>query len=208
MQIKALQIEQKKEILPLIKKRWSPKEFDPEKTISQNDLTLLFEAARWAPSSRNEQPWNFIVVTKDDPEQFNKMINLLTESNKSWASTASALILTVASLQLAHNNSENSYAHYDLGASVANLTMQAIALNIYIHQMGGFYRDKAREIFQLTENYAPVSVLAAGYLPEDENFEKRKNEALAKRKRKSLNEFVFRNNWRNPFFEINDFQKN
>lgn len=208
MQVEALPIEQKNEIFLLIKKRWSPKEFDPAKRISQNDLTLLFEAARWTPSSRNEQPWNFIVVTKDEPEQFNKMIDLLTDGNKSWASTASALILTVASLQLSHNNSGNSYAYYDLGASVANLTIQAIALNIYIHQMGGFYRDKAKEVFHLNENYAPVSVLAAGYLPGNENFETRKNEVLAKRKRKPLNEFVFKNNWGKSFFNINDFQKN
>ncbi|MCK9425117.1 MAG: nitroreductase family protein [Ignavibacteriaceae bacterium] len=196
------------DILPLIKKRWSPREFDSLKEISQENLQLLFEAARWAPSSNNEQPWNFIVVTKNEPEQFNKMIGVLLEGNKQWASKASALVLTVASLRSAKNNTENFHALYDLGACVANLSLQAIELDIFTHQMGGFYHDKAKKVFQLKENYTPVSVIALGYLPENESFVTRKEEVLAKRKRKSLNEFVFKNNWGNPFFEVNDFQKN
>lgn len=136
------------------------------------------------------------------------MIDILMEGNKSWASKASVLILTVASLRFAQNSSENFHALYDLGASVANLTLQAIELNIYVHQMGGFYHNKAEKVFQLNENFKSVSVIALGYLPEDESFEARKEELLAKRKRKSLNEFVFRNYWGNPFFETNDFQKN
>ncbi len=208
MHIESTNTEQTKEVLPSIKKRWSPREFDDTKKISQENLQLLFEAARWAPSANNEQPWSFIVVTKDEPEQFNKMIDILKEGNKLWASTASALILTVASLRSSYNNSENFHALYDLGASVANLTLQATELNIYVHQMGGFYHDKAEKFFQLSEYSKSVSVIAVGYLPEDENFEARKEKLFSKRKRKSLDEFVFRNNWGNPFFNINDFQKN
>ncbi len=135
MQIKSINIEQTKEILSLIKKRWSPREFDPAKKIPQRDLTMLFEAARWAPSAHNEQPWNFIIVTKENPEQFEKMLNLLMDGNKTWADNASALILTVASLRSSHNESESFHALYDLGASVANLSLQAVELNIYVHQM-------------------------------------------------------------------------
>lgn len=208
MLIESTNTEQTNDVLSLIKKRWSPREFDPLKKISQEDLKLLFEAARWAPSSYNEQPWNFIVVTKDEPEQFNKMIDVLMEGNKLWASKASALVLTVASLRSPHNSSGNFHAFYDLGASVANLSLQAIELDIFTHQMGGFYHDKAEKVFQLNENFKSVSVIALGYLPENESFESRKEELFVRRKRKSLNEFVFRNNWGNPFFEIKDFEKN
>ncbi|MFA6978271.1 MAG: nitroreductase family protein [Ignavibacteriaceae bacterium] len=208
MQIELPNTEQTNEILNLIKKRWSPREFDPTKKISPAQISLLFEAARWAPSAFNEQPWNFIIVTKDNPEQFEKILNLLMDGNRTWAANASALILTVASLRASHNGDENFHALYDLGASVTNLSLQAVEQNIYIHQMGGFYHDKARKTFQLNEDYAPVSVLALGYLPETKSFKENKERILAKRKRKSLNEFVFRNNWGSPFFELNDFQKN
>ena len=208
MQRESANTEQTNEFLSLIKKRWSPKDFDLEKNFSPENLQLLFEAARWAPSSRNEQPWNYILVKKDEPEQFEKMIDVLIESNKTWASKASVLVLTVASLRLSHNGSNNFYALYDLGASVASLSLQAIELDIFTHQMGGFNHYKAKDVFHLSENYSPVSILALGYLPEDVSFQNRKEELLTKRKRKSLNEFVFRNNWGNPFFEVNEFQKN
>jgi len=196
------------EVLSHIKKRWSPREFDPKRKISNEDLSLLFEAARWTPSAYNEQPWNFIVVTKDDQIDFDRMINVLMDGNKAWASQASALVLTVASLDLAHNGSKNFHALYDLGASVANLTMLATGLNIFVHQMGGFIHNKAKAIFKLPENYTPVSILALGYLPTNENFEERKKELLIKRKRKPLNEFVFKNSWNNPFFSMTEFQNN
>lgn len=208
MQIEPANKEQAYEILSQIKKRWSPREFDPAKKISPSQISLLFEAARWAPSAFNDQPWNFIIVTKDNPVQFGKMLSLLKEGNKTWAENASALILTVAFLRSSHDGSENFHALYDLGASVTNLSLQAVELNIYVHQIGGFYHDKAKKAFQLDEDYLPVSVLALGYLPESESFKERKERLLTKRKRKSLNEFVFRNNWGSPFFEINDFQKN
>ena len=200
--------EQKTEILPLIKKRWIPREFDPVKNICQEDLNLLFEAARWAPSSYNEQPWSFIVATKENSDEFKKIISILMTGNKAWASQASALVLTVASLRSSHSGSENFHALYDLGASVANLTTEATELNICVHQMGGFHHDSAKVVFKLPEMYSPVSVLAIGYLPENADFEARARELFTKRKRKPLDEFVFRNAWGNPFFEMNDFQKN
>jgi len=200
--------EQTLKTLSLIKKRWTTREFDPEKEISHENLALLFEAARWTPSAYNEQPWNFIMVTRHELEQFQKMINLLKEGNKPWASKAFALVLTVASLKTTHSDSDNFHALYDLGASVANLTLQATELNITVNQVGGFYHDKAKDVFHLSENYSPVSILALGYDPDTESFEIRKKERDAARKRKSLCQFVFRNQWGNPFVTINDFQKN
>lgn len=208
MNIETIKTEQTTEILSFIKKRWSPREFDPEKRISQNDLALLFEAARWAPSSRNEQPWSFIVITRDDPEQFNKMIDLLMDGNKSWASTAFALVLTVTTQQFLYNGSNNFHAQYDLGSSVANLILQATELNIYAHQMGGFYQDKAKKVFHLDKNHEPISILALGYLPENESFETRKQEQFVNRKRKVVNDFVYKNDWGNPLFELTETNKN
>jgi len=208
MQIDSSHIEQANNVVSLIKKRWSPREFDPSRKISSQEIGLLFEAARWTPSAYNEQPWNFIIATKDNPEQFDKMLSLLSDDNKVWAVNASALVLTVASLRSSYNESINFHALYDLGASVANLSLQAISLNIYVNQMGGFSHDKAKNIFRLNDDLAPVSVLALGYLPENKDFQEKKSRRLAKRKRKSLNEFVFKNDWGNPFFEMDDFQKN
>lgn len=200
--------EQTNDILSLIKKRWTTREFDSQKEISHEDLALLFEAARWTPSAYNEQPWNFIMVTRHEPEQFERVIDLLKEGNKTWASKAFALVLTVAALKATHNNTDNFHALYDLGASIASLTLQATELNITVNQMGGFYRDKAKEAFQLHENYTPVSILALGYAPETESFEMYKKERALQRKRKPLGQFVFRNQWGNPFITVNDFQKN
>lgn len=208
MQIESTNTEQTNEIINLIKKRWSPREFDPAKKISSSQISQLFEAARWTPSAYNEQPWKFIIVTKDNPEQFEKMLNLLTDGNKVWAANASALILTIASLRSSHNGAENFHALYDLGACVTNLSLQAVELDIHVNQMGGFHRDKATKVFKLGEEYVAVSILALGYLPETETFKEKKERHVANRKRKFLNEFVFRNNWGNPFFELNDFQKN
>ena len=208
MQRESVNTEQTNQTLSLIKKRWTTRDFDPEKEISHENLALLFEAARWTPSAYNEQPWNFILVTQHEPEQFEQMINLLKEGNKPWASKAFALVLTVARLKATHNETDNFHALYDLGASVANLTLQATELNITVNQMGGFYHDKAKELFNLGENYSPASILALGYEPETESFEIHKKERAAQRKRKSLGQFVFRNQWGNPFVTINDFQKN
>jgi len=201
-------IEETSDVISLLKKRWSTRKYDPTKAIGVKDLCSLFEAARWTPSAYNEQPWNFIIVTRNEKEQFQKVIELLNEGNKLWASDAFALVVAVVSLNSSHNNHPNFHALYDLGASVANLTAQAVHLNIAVNQMGGFSREKAFKLFNLDEQYIPVTVLALGYPPEDEAFEDYKIERQKKRTRKSLDQFVFMNDWGTPFFSLNDNQNN
>jgi nitroreductase len=146
-----------------IQERWSPLAFDT-KSVSPADLHVLFEAARWAPSCFNEQPWNFIVGTKDgDPETYEKLLSCLTPGNVAWASTAPVLFLGVARLTFAHNGAENRYAFYDTGQALGAITFQASALGIALHQMGGYDIEKARATFSIPEGYSPVAMVALGY---------------------------------------------
>ncbi|MCX6150525.1 MAG: nitroreductase family protein [Ignavibacteriales bacterium] len=175
----------------LIIKRNSPRAFT-EKEIEPEKLEDLFEAARWAASSMNEQPWRFIVAVRKDLENFDKMVKILNEPNKIWAKNAGALILTVAKQNLDFNNKLNKYAFYDVGQSVANLTLQATAINLYVHQMGGFSAEKAKEVFLLPDEFSAVSVLAIGYKGEPEMLpENLKVRELAVRTRKPIDEIIY-----------------
>ncbi len=175
----------------IIKNRYSTRAFS-EKAIVGEKILSLFEAARWSPSSRNEQPWRFIFGTKEDQTTFNKIAGILNPSNHLWAYKAPLLILTIAKLNINSSEQINRHALHDLGLAIANLTFQASALDLYVHQMGGFDQKKARDIFKRPLNYEPVTVLAVGYkgdlkiLPEN-----LKVRELSERKRKDLREIVF-----------------
>ncbi len=175
----------------IIKNRYSTRAFS-DKVIDENKIISLFEAARWSPSSRNEQPWRFIAGTKEDQNTFNKIAGTLNPANKIWAVNAPLLILTVVKLTVNSTDQINKHALHDLGLAIANLTFQASALDLYVHQMGGFNQEQAREIFEIPGDYEPVTILAVGYkgnpdlLPEN-----LKARELAERKRKNLSELVF-----------------
>jgi len=143
--------------------RFSPMYFQKERSIAAEDLRTLFEAARWAASSFNEQPWHFVYALRTDDEQFGKFLSFLTEYNQQWASSASALVVAVASETLQQTGKPNSYAWYDTGQAVAQLVLQASALGIQGHQMGGFDKEEARKALGIPEGYQPVSVIALGY---------------------------------------------
>jgi nitroreductase len=182
----------------LIRRRWSPRAF-ADKTVPPDLLRSLFEAARWAASSMNDQPWAYLVATKDDAENFAKMVSVLMDGNSIWAKNAPVLLLSVARLNFKHNGSANRVAVHDLGAANASLTLQATALGLGVHQMGGFHRDKAREVFQIPEGWEPVAAMAIGY-PGDpaslpENLQKRE---IAPRSRQPLSEFVMSGSWGRP----------
>lgn len=171
----------------LLARRWSPKAFSP-RPIEPAKLRQLFEAARWAPSSYNAQPWAFIVAAREDAEGFNRLLSTLMDVNQQWARQAPVLILAVAKLDFDHVARANRHAFYDLGQAVANLTVQATALDMHIHQMGGFDPGLARELFAVPSGYEPVAVLALGYQlapPADR----------AVRTRKPLADFVFSGSW-------------
>jgi nitroreductase len=178
------------DIHPLIKKRWSPRAFLSQ-PVDKEVLRRIFEAARWAPSSYNEQPWRFIFGEKDD-ETWEKIFQTLKPSNKLWAALAPVLILSVGKKIVTINNTTNKVYQYDVGQSVAYITFQVMQEGLYIHQMGGFDGDKARDTFEIPEDYQPVTVLAIGYKGEPGilNEEHQKKE-LAPRQRRQADDFVF-----------------
>lgn len=177
-------------ILPAIHQRWSPRAFQ-DRAVSPADLARLFEAARWAPSSYNEQPWRFLVGLRGSSTH-QKITSALIPFNQSWAPKAPVLMLGVAKTRFSHDNSTNDYAFYDLGAAAALLVVQATALGLVTHQMGGFDHAAARKALEIPEDYLIGSVTALGYLGEPALLpnERMIAQETAPRTRKPLSEFV------------------
>jgi nitroreductase len=179
----------------LIRDRWSPRAF-AAKPIEPALLASLFEAARWAPSSSNEQPWAFLVATKDDPENFAKTLSVLVEFNAGWAKEAAALVLAISSLKFHANGTPNRNAFYDTGASTALLSMEATHRGLAVHQMAGFDPAKAKQVFEIPEDWEPIAAMAIGYPGHpDALSEKLKDREIAPRTRKPLSEFVMSGRW-------------
>ncbi len=180
----------------LIKKRWSPRAF-AARPVEHDKLLSLFEAARWAPSSRNAQPWSFILATKEDVVGFNRLLGCLTRENRRWAQRAPVLILCVAHRYLRPGKVDR-LAFYGVGLAVGNLVIQATALGLYVHQAGGINKSAVREAFNIPEGYEPVDVIAVGYVGEPENLPADLQEQeRAPRERKPLAQFVFSGRWGN-----------
>ncbi len=179
----------------LLMKRWSPRAFS-DMPVSKEIVQRLLEAARWSPSSYNEQPWAFFVATKDRPEAYGRLLGCLIDFNQSWAQTAPLLIITAAHLTLERNGKPNLHAYHDVGLASAMLTMQATAEDLLVHQMAGIKVDYTRETLKLPAGWDPVTALAIGYLgdpsvlPEDV----RKREG-GERTRKPVESFVFGGVW-------------
>jgi len=149
-------------IHPILKARWSPRSFDGGRIVEHDKEQRLFEAARWAPSSFNEQPWRFIVGRKGDPTWTN-IVETMVAFNQEWARHAPLLIMTLGKKTYSKNGDTNSVYKYDLGASVAHMTFQAYHDGLVMHQMGGFSKEKAIAAFDLAADYDPVTILAVGY---------------------------------------------
>lgn len=179
------------EINHLLAERWSPRAFKDEQ-ISDESIVKMLEAARWAPSSMNDQPWQ-IIVGKNQDKTFKKILEALVEFNQMWAKNASVLMLCCGN-KLRENNDPNKVYKYDVGQAIAHLSIQAMSENIFVHQMGGFSAEKASALFQLPENIVPLSVIAIGYLGDPEILHPRMQVSeKAERERKSLKDFVFQN---------------
>jgi nitroreductase len=179
----------------LIARRWSPYAFS-DRPVSDDDLRSLFEAARWAASSYNEQPWAYIVATKADPDAFERLLSCLVEGNQVWAAAAPVLALGCTSLWFTLNGQPNAAAVHDLGLASANLTLEATARGLVLHQMIGILPDKARETYDIPEGIQPLTGLAIGYAADPSTLpEKYRERDLAPRSRKSLNQFVFDGEW-------------
>ena len=178
--------------------RWSPYAFE-EHPVSEADLCSLFEAARWAASSYNEQPWNYIVATKENSDHFQQLLSCLVEANQIWAKNAPVLALGIVSLKFALNNKDNRAAIHDLGLATGNLSVEATARGICVHQMIGIYPDKARDLFDIPDGYEAWTALAIGYRGDSMTLlDPLKERDLIPRQRKPLEQFVFGDKWGNP----------
>jgi nitroreductase len=185
-------------IHPLIASRRSPRAF-ASTSVEAEILASLMEAARWAPSCMNEQPWSFIVATKENKSDFDRLLGCLVEFNVQWAQHAPVLLLSVARLTYEATGKLNRHALHDVGQAIANLTFQATALGLVVHQMAGFDVEKARREFSIPQDYEPVAAAAIGYpgysaeLPE-----KLRKKDASPRERKALTNFVFEGGWGHP----------
>jgi nitroreductase len=179
----------------LIAERWSPYAFGPD-SVSDEDLRSLFEAARWAASSYNEQPWHYIVAKREDADGFEKLLSALVDPNQAWAKAAAVLALGVVSKNFKRNGKPNKAAVHDLGLASAQLTLEATSRGLVVHQMIGILPDRAREIYGIPEDAEAVTGLAIGVAADegaapDELTERDRGE----RTRRTLGEFVFAGSW-------------
>lgn len=180
-------------ILDLFARRWSTRAYTSQ-SVAPETLRVLLEAARWAPSSGNGQPWSFLVARKEDAADFGRLAATLNPGN-AWAKSAAALMIAVAALDRAPGK-PNAHAWFDLGLACENMALQATALGLGLHMMAGFSADKVREACGIPERFAPVAAIAIGYpadpdtLPED-----LRAKDLAPRVRKPQSEFVFSATW-------------
>ena len=181
---------------PLIRERWSPRAFS-ERPVSPDDLDVLVEAARWAASSSNEQPWTLLIGDRaTDPEGHARILATLVPANSVWAARAPVLAVAVARLTFTRNGRPNRHAQYDTGQAIASLALQATAMGLVVHQMAGFDGDKARELLAIPEGFEPMAVIAMGYpgATSDLSEELRQRE-LTPRTRRPASEWAFGAKW-------------
>ncbi|MFN0196090.1 MAG: nitroreductase family protein [Planctomycetaceae bacterium] len=185
-------------IFPLIdpiRLRWSPVVYD-DRPIEPEKIGSLLEAARWAASSYNDQPWSYIAATRRQPEAYQKLFSCLVEANQIWANKADMLLLAVARLNSTRTGKPNRHALHDVGQANANLVLQATAMGLASHQMAGFQPALAREKFQIPEGFEPLTMLAIGY-PGDLNqaVSELKSRDQSPRQRRPLTDWVFTDAW-------------
>lgn len=170
-------------------KRHSGRSYDASRPVAEDQLRKIVKSARLSPSSFNDQPWAFIICDKTtNPDAYDKAFSTLVEFNQGWAKDASVLIVSVASVNSAKDNSFNRWAEYDTGAATYGMMLQATSLGLMAHQMGGFDAAKMTEVFNIPEGFTPMSVMAVGYAAET-------NEKPAKKERKPLGENFFNGSW-------------
>jgi len=182
----------------LLSERWSPYAFS-DRPVSEIDLGSLFEAARWAASSYNEQPWTYFVATHKNPGEFERLLSCLEPANQAWAKAAPVLVLGVVTLRFAKNDRENRAATHDLGLASANLVVEATARGLSVHQMIGILPDQARTLYQIPSQAEAWTAMAIGYRMSTADLpEGLRARDLAPRERKPASQFVFDGSWGQP----------
>jgi nitroreductase len=185
-------------ITDLIARRWSPRAFQ-ERPVEPEKIKSLFEAARWAPSSNNEQPWRFLAATRDSQSDYEKLFGCLSQGNAKWVFRAPVLMLSVASLFFEDDGKPNRHALHDTGMAVENLVLQATALGLQAHQMAGYDAERARKECQIPSAFEPVAMIAIGY-PGDPAIlpDYLRERELKPRERQPIEDFVFSASWGRP----------
>lgn len=182
----------------LIRQRWSPRAFS-DRDVPAQDLRVLFEAAEWAASSFNEQPWRFIVATRADQPNWQKLLDCLVEANRSWAKNAPVLMLTAAKRAFSPTGKPNYNALHDTGMALANLMLQATFMGLAAHAMAGFDHDKSRAAFSIPDDYDLGAAVAIGYRGDPASLPPRLQAAeIAPRTRNPLTDIVFSGVWGQP----------
>jgi nitroreductase len=171
--------------------RWSPYAF-ADRSVDSTTIAALFEAARWAPSSYNEQPWRYVVATRDAPPAFERLLSCLVEGNQVWAKHAPVLALGIVVMRFRRNAKPNAAAEHDLGLASACLTLEATVRGLAVHQMIGILPDRARELYAIPDEATALTGLAIGYAGEPASLpEGLRGRDLAVRTRTPLADFVF-----------------
>ena len=173
--------------------RYSGRTYDSSKSITQNQIQTLIAAAQSAPSCYNDQPWNFIFCNKEtDPEAYQKALGCLVEFNQNWAKNAPLLVIAVSGNKFHHNQNPNRWGDYDTGAAAMSLCIQATAMGLMAHQMGGFDQEKISKEFQIPQEFNPIAVIAVGYE------EKGKEDHSKRSERLPAKENFFKGKWGTP----------
>jgi len=189
------------DINSIIAKRWSIRAFDISKVVTRKQITAICEAARWAPSCYNDQPYRFMVWDKNhNIEQYNKAFNCIGEWNQRWVRTAPVILCVLADNKFRYNGTPNRWAQFDSGAAAQNLYLQAVSMGLMAHPFGGFDGDKIKVEFNIPDDFTPMAVIAIGYQSEDINVldDDHKSEETKDRIRVNLGENFYDSEWNKP----------
>jgi len=181
----------------LLARRWSPRAFDPTRPVSREQLKVLLEAGRWAPSCNGDEPWRYLIWDKGrDPEGWQKAFECLSENNKKWVKNVPLLMLSCAGSIFEATGKPNRWTQHDTGAASVSIALQATAMGLMVHQMGGWDVDKARAAFGIPAEYTPMAMIAVGYQTGPDILdEETKAKELRPRARKPIAERFFEGGW-------------
>ena len=184
----------------LMARRWSSRAYDVNKPVPREQLAMLLEAGRWAPSCNGDEPWRYLIWDRSrDPQGWQQAFECLSENNRKWVKHVPLLMLSCAGSIFAHSGKPNRWGQHDTGAASVSMALQAVALGLMVHQMGGFDAAKARAAFNIPAEYTPMAMIAVGYqtVPDILDDETKKKE-LAQRTRRPVGERFYEGGWGHP----------
>jgi len=189
------------DITDLLATRWSGRAYDSARPVARKDLLKLLEAARWAPSCYGDQPWRYLIFDRfGDKSQWQRAFDCLGEFNQSWAGEAPVLLAACADDTFMMKDEPNRWGQYDTGAASMSICVQATALGLMAHQMGGFDPDRLRAEFAIPARFMPMAMMTVGYqLARDAVPEFLQEKEFAARARRPVGESFFDGSWNNPF---------